>query len=146
MPTVERTFTVTPPPAEVIEYLKDFARTEEWDPGTQSCTQNGSGPVQVGTTWHNVSKFAGRETELEYELKELTDSRLVFVGNNKSATTTDTITVLPQGTGSEITYRADLELHGLASVAGPALKPIFEKLADDTEKQLTEVLDRRSRG
>ncbi len=144
MPTVSRTFQVTPPPAEVIDYLKDFAHAEEWDPGTETCTQNGAGPVEVGTTWHNVSKIAGVKAELEYELKELTDDRIVLVGTNKSATSTDTISVLPHGTGSEITYRADLEMHGAAALMAPAMKLIFEKLADDTEKQMTEVLDGRS--
>ncbi len=144
MPTVSRTFQVTPPPAEVIDYLKDFAHAVEWDPGTETCTQNGAGPVEVGTTWHNVSKIAGVKAELEYELKELTDDRIVLVGTNKSATSTDTISVLPHGTGSEITYRADLEMHGAAALMAPAMKLIFEKLADDTEKQMTEVLDGRS--
>src|SRR6478672_10017108 len=107
MPSVQRTFTVTPPPAEVIDYLKDFANATEWDPGTQSCAQNGTGPVQVGTTWHNVSKVAGFTTELEYELTELGTQGWVFVGRNKGATSTDPIPVLRWGGGSEITYRAD---------------------------------------
>lgn len=143
MPSVQRTFTVTPPPAEVIAYLKDFHHAEEWDPGTQTCTQNGTGPVEVGTTWHNVSKVAGLSTELEYELTELTEDGLVFVGKNKGATSTDTISVVPNGSGSQITYRADLDMHGIASLAAPAMKLVFEKLADDTEKQLTKVLDAR---
>lgn len=141
MPTVSRTFAVEPAPQVVIDYLKDFSRAPEWDPGTESCTQNGTGPVQVGTTWHNVSKIAGVTTELEYELTEVTDSGLVLVGKNKSATSTDTITVVPAGEGSEITYRADLEVHGAAALMAPAMKFIFEKIADDTEKQMTEVLN-----
>ena len=143
MPSVQRTFTVTPPPAEVIDYLKDFANATEWDPGTRSCTQNGSGPVEVGTTWHNVSKVAGLTTELEYELTELTGQGLVFVGRNKGATSTDTISVLPSGGGSEITYRADLDRHGIAALAAPAMKLVFERLADETEEQLRAVLNRR---
>lgn len=144
MPSVERTFPVTPPPAVVVDYLKDFSRTEEWDPGTQSCTQNGTGPVGVGTTWTNVSKFAGRTTELQYELTELTDSRLVFVGTNKGATATDTITVRPRGTGSEVTYHANLDLHGAAALVAPVVRFVFDKLADETEEQLTRVLDGRA--
>ena len=143
MPSVQRIFTVTPPPAEVIDYLKDFANATEWDPGTRSCTQNGSGPVEVGTTWHNVSKVAGLTTELEYELTELTGQGLVFVGRNKGATSTDTISVLPSGGGSEITYRADLDMHGIAALAAPAMKLVFERLADETEEQLRAVLNRR---
>ncbi len=141
MPTVSRTFRVTPRPQTVIDYLKDFSRAEQWDPGTKTCTQNGSAPVEVGTTWHNVSKIAGVTTELEYKLTQLSDAGLVLVGRNKSVTSTDTITVLPSGEGSEVTYRADLDMHGAAALMAPAMKLIFEKIADDTEKQMTEVLN-----
>lgn len=141
MPTVQRTFTVTSPPARVIEYLKDFANAEEWDPGTQSCTRDGAGPVEVGAIWHNVSKIFGVEAKLTYTLRELTDRTLVFVGTNEKSTSTDTITVDPSSSGSVITYRADLEMHGAAKILSPAMKLVFEKLAGDTEKQMTTVLD-----
>lgn len=84
MPTVERTFPVAPPPAEVIAYLKDFSNAEEWDPGTKSCTQTTPGPVAVGTTWRNVSKIAGVKAELDYELRELTDDRLSSSGPTRA--------------------------------------------------------------
>ena len=142
MPTVERTFTVTPPPTTVLEYLKDFSHTNEWDPGTDSTTRNGSGPIEVGSTWHNKSTIVGISTELEYTLTEATDDRLVFVGRNDTATTTDTITVVPEGSGSRLTYHVDLDMHGMAQLASPAIKLVFEKVASDTEKQLTEVLNR----
>lgn len=141
MPTVERTFTVSAPPDLVVDYLKDFANAEEWDPGTQSCTRMGAGPIDIGASWHNVSKIAGVEAKLTYTLRELSDRRLVFVGSNDSSTTTDTITVDASGAGSVLTYRADLEMEGLAKVLTPAMKLVFEKLANDTEKQLTVVLD-----
>ncbi len=140
MPTVSRTFTVARPPDAVIGYLKDFANAEEWDPGTVSCSRADSGPVAVGSTWHNVSKVAGITTELTYALKELEADHLVFVGENDSATAVDTIRVAPSGAGTEITYRADLTMHGLAKLSTPAMKLIFEKLANDTAKRLTEVL------
>ncbi|WP_375501764.1 SRPBCC family protein [uncultured Jatrophihabitans sp.] len=141
MPSAERTFTVTTAPTVVLNYLKDFSHAEEWDPGTETCTQNGAGPVQVGTSWHNTSKLAGRTTELTYTLTELTNDKLVFVGENDSAKTIDTITVRPAGAGSEVTYHANLELRGAAKLATPLAKLGFEKLGNDTEKQLTEVLN-----
>ncbi|HEY2878837.1 hypothetical protein [Nocardioides sp.] len=87
-----------------MDYLQDFATAEESDPGTEKCTRLDAGPVRVGSTWHNTSKIAGVSTELIYELTERTDQRLVLVGNNDTATSTDTITVMPEGTGSSITY------------------------------------------
>jgi carbon monoxide dehydrogenase subunit G len=142
MTTVSRTFTVTPPPAVVIDYLQDFAHAEEWDPGTESCTRNDSGPVRVGSTWHNVSKIAGVSTELTYELTELTSERLQFVGTNDTATSTDTITVVPHEGGSEVTYEAVIEMHGAAKLTAPVIKLVFEKIGSDTEEDLTVVLNR----
>ena len=85
MTNVSRTFDVRPQPAVVIDYLKDFGNAEQWDPGTESCTRQDSGPVQVGSTWHNVSKIAGVTTELTYTLQQLTDDTIVLVGHNDTA-------------------------------------------------------------
>ena len=141
MPSVSRTFTVTAPPSAVVPYLADFSNAEEWDPGTVSCTREGSGPVEVGATWHNESKIAGISTELTYTLEELTDSHIVLVGRNETATSTETIDVLPADGGSEITYENEIEFKGAAKLAAPAAKVIFEKVANDTVKQMTEVLN-----
>ena len=62
---IVRTVTVDRPVAEVFAYLSDFTTTEEWDPGTVRTTRV-SGDGGVGTTYHNVSRFLGRETELTY--------------------------------------------------------------------------------
>lgn len=141
MPTVSRTFSVSPPPATVVDYLKDFSNAEEWDPGTQTCTRSDGGPLTEGASWHNVSNIFGVKAELDYVLRELSDSTLVFVGTNKSSTSTDTITVKPDGTGSKLSYRADLEMKGAAKLLNPVMKLVFEKLASDTEKQMVSVLN-----
>ncbi|AQA05387.1 polyketide cyclase [Mycobacterium sp. MS1601] len=141
MPTVSRTFTVSIPPAQVLEYLKDFANAEHWDPGTQRCTRLDSGPVVVGSRWHNESKIFGVSTELEYTLKEVSSDRVVFEGNNKSSTTVDTIVVTAAPEGAQISYQADLTMRGAGKLADPAMKLIFEKLAGDTEAQMTSALN-----
>lgn len=141
MTTVTRTFTVTAAPTAVIDYLKDFSHAEAWDPGTESCSRTDSGPVAVGATWHNVSKIAGISTELTYTLEKLTADTIVLVGVNDTATSTDHITVTPEGTGSSVTYEATVEMNGVAKLATPAVKLIFEKLGNETEQSLTEVLN-----
>lgn len=141
MPTVSRTFSVTAAPELVIPYLADFAHAEQWDPGTVRCVPNGEGPVAVGSSWTNTSKIAGVSTELTYTLEQLTDDRIVLVGHNKTATSTETIEVTSAGSGSRVSYTNKLEFHGAAQLAAPLAKVVFEKLANDTEKQLTETLD-----
>lgn len=141
MTTVTRTFSVDTPPDVVVAYLADFSHAEQWDPGTEKCTRQDSGPVRVGSSWRNVSKIAGIGTELLYTLEELADDRIVLVGRNETATSTERIEVTATGGGSEITYTNDVEFHGAAKVAAPVAKLVFEKLGNDTEKQLVEVLN-----
>ena len=141
MPTVTRTFVVQPAPPVVIDYLKDFSNAEDWDPGTVSCTRKDDGPVQVGSKFHNVSKIAGVETELTYELTKLTGGSLVFEGENDSATSVDTITVASHPEGSEITYEAVIEAKGIGKLAEPLMKLVFERIGSKTEDQMTEVLN-----
>lgn len=141
MTTVTRTFTVTTPPQVVIDYRKDFSHAEEWDPGTETCTRLDDGAVHVGSRWHNTSKIAGVSTELTYELVDLTADRVVFVGKNDTATSTDTITVAPVDGGSEVTYEAVIEMQGAAKVAAPLIKVVFEKIGNDTEDDMVAVLN-----
>ncbi|MFD5830932.1 SRPBCC family protein [Lentzea sp. NPDC060358] len=141
MSTVSRTFTVQPSPAVVVPYLADFGNAEQWDPGTERCTREDAGPVRVGSSWHNTSKIAGISTELTYTLEQLTGDRVVLVGRNDTATSTETIDVVPEGTGSKITYTNELHFHGAAKLATPIAKVVFEKLGNDTERQLTDVLN-----
>lgn len=144
MVQVSRTFTVGHPVEVVVDYLADFSHAEAWDPGTQSCTRtDGGGPVAVGATWHNVSKVLGRETELTYRLDTLEPGHIVLVGTNDTATSTDDITVRPTDSGgSEITYTADIELHGAAKLAAPVMKIEMERLGSKTEEMIKDVFAR----
>lgn len=137
---VTRTFTVDRPTEAVLAYLADFGHADRWDPGTQTCTRIDDGPVAVGARWHNVSKILGKETELEYTLEQLEEQRIVLVGRNKTATATDHITVRPAEGGSEITYDATVELHGVAKLGSPLLQVQFEKLGDQTVDGIREAM------
>jgi carbon monoxide dehydrogenase subunit G len=138
---VVRTFTVQQPTTVVVGYLKDFARAEAWDPGTKSCRRTDSGDIRVGSTWSNVSVFRGRETQLEYTLARLDSDHLTFVGKNKTVTSTDDMAFSSGDGVTTITYNATLQFHGLAKLAGPFLQSTFQKLADETEQQMTTVLN-----
>lgn len=140
MSTVSRTFSVDAAPEIVIPYLADFAHAEQWDPGTVRCTRIDDGPVRVGSSWRNTSKIAGISTELTYTLEQLTDERIVLVGRNSTATSTEIIDVTRSGTGSTITYTNEVQFNGAAKLAAPLGKVVFEKLGNTTEKQLVETL------
>ncbi len=138
---IVRTLTVPRPPAEVYAYLRDFTTTNEWDPGTVRTTRV-QGDGGVGTRYHNVSSFLGRETELTYVVEEDTAPRTLRLrGENKTVVAHDTMTLTPTTDGgTELTYRAEFDFKGLARVVAPLTAPALRKLGNDAERGLREAL------
>lgn len=140
--TVERTITVSKPLAQVWEYLADFTSTTEWDPPTVRTTRQ-SGDGGVGTTYLNVSKFAGREVEMTYTVKAFEPQReLVLRGENAVLETLDTIRFAANPAGTVVSYTATFTPKGAAKLIEPLLPLGLNKLADDTEDSLKEHLER----
>lgn len=139
--TIERTITVDRPADRVWNYLSDFRSTNTWDPGTVK-TEVISGDGGPGTVYRNVSKFAGRESELTYTVLSVDPgTRIKLRGENKGVTAHDTITVIDNGDGTTtVTYRAEFDFHGIAGLVAPLLGPLLKKLGDDAEKGLREAL------
>ena len=140
---LERTVRTDKPVAAVFAYLSDFTTTTEWDPGTVRTTRT-SGDGGVGTVYHNVTKFAGRETELDYTVVELVpEQRFALEGRNKTVTAHDlmTFTGTPGG-GTEVRYVADFHYGLLTPVVSVLMWPFFKKLGDEAEKGMAEALSR----
>jgi uncharacterized protein YndB with AHSA1/START domain len=137
---VKRTLVVNVPADQIYAYLVDFETATEWDAGTVRCTR-ASGDGGVGTTYTNVSKFLGRETELTYVVTALEPDRLIaWTGENKSVISDDKITLTPSGTGTEVTYVAEFTFKGPAKYVGPLLKPALDKLGNNTQQTLRDAL------
>ena len=139
---LERTVHTDKPVDVVFAYLADFTTTTEWDPGTVRTTRQ-SGDGGVGTIYKNVSKFAGRETELTYTVVDLEPGqRIALEGKNKTVTAHDLMTFREHAGGTEVRYVADFDFGVLTPVLGLLMKPFFTKLGDEAEKGMTEALAR----
>ncbi len=142
MHVLKRTITTTAPPEKVFPYLADFTNAVEWDAGSVSCTRT-SGDGGPGTVYRNVSRFAGREVELDYVVERVDPPRtFVIVGSNASTTSHDTIVVRPRGTGSDVIYTARFTFAKGGKALELLLTPLLEKLGNDTAKTLKKALDR----
>ena len=139
---VARTFVVTAPADVVLDHLRDFGNTGQWYPATRRTTRLGDGPIGVGSSWHHEARVLGVRAELTYTLAAAADDHLVFVGRSEGATSTGTVLVRPVEGGTQVTYHVDLEMHGLAKLATPVLRAEAEKLATETARRLTGVLNR----
>ncbi|MGZ4437131.1 MAG: SRPBCC family protein [Nocardioides sp.] len=139
---LRRTVTTDAPPEKVFAYLADFTTTTEWDPGTVH-TERVSGDGGVGTTYRNVSRFAGRRTELTYTVVDVEPQRRIALrGENGTVKALDTMTFRPAGAGTEVTYTADFDLGRLTPVLGVLLWPVFRRLGDQAEKGMRKALAR----
>ncbi len=137
---IERTITTDRPIEQVFAYLSDFTNTTEWDPGTVR-TELEEGDGGVGTRYHNVSTFMGRETELTYTVTDLVPNELVQLrGENKTVLAVDTMTFRRVGDGTEVTYGAQFEFSGIAKYLGPLLKPALAKLGNEAETGMSQAL------
>lgn len=141
MPTVSRTFSVEAPVQTVLEYLRDFGNAEEWEPGTTACRRLDDGPIEVGSRWHNESTLLGISTELVYEITELDEVHIRFIGKNDTATSIDTMTFSTDGTTTEVTYTAEIVFHGAAKIADLPARLLFERVGDEVVENLTRILN-----
>jgi hypothetical protein len=141
MIVVERTFAVTAAPGVALGYLQDFANAQEWDRSSVRTSRVGTGPIVPGTHWRHVRKLYWVTAELTYTLISSDPGRLVFHGRSEGATCLDTVFLRTVPGGTEIRYRAELELHGLAKLATPLLRPELEKLASAGVAVVTGTLD-----
>ncbi len=139
---IQRTVETTATPAAVFAYLSDFTTTTEWDPGTIT-TERVEGDGGVGTVYRNVSEFNGKQSELRYEVVEVVpERRFSLRGEGKSVHADDTMEFEPSGTGTRVTYTADIRFKGPLRLAEPLLGRAFKKLGDEAEAGMREALAR----
>jgi carbon monoxide dehydrogenase subunit G len=141
MIVVERVFTVSATPDQVLGYLTDFSHSPQWDAAAQHTTRTDTGPPVPGSSWHHVCKIFGVTAELSYTLITAEPTHLIFHGRNEGSTCVDSVWLRPAGSGTEVTYRVELEMHGLAKLATPVLKIEFEKLGTESVTRLTAALN-----
>lgn len=116
-------------PAECFRYLLDFSTAEQWDPGVYRGSKVTPGRPEPGTEFDVLLDTPGRRTPMRYHLEERVDNeRLVLTGKAERVQAHDTITLEPAGSGTRITYTAELSFSGPAGTLEPALKPALKRM------------------
>ena len=128
-------------PREAFAYMADLRNFAEWDPGVKAVRQvkgSGGGPDAV----FDVTVVApGRDLTLRYVTEEHDAPRnLLVVARSSVFTSIDRITVEPDGTGSVITYDADLRLNGVLRIGDLGLRLVFGQIGNRAAAGLRRVL------
>jgi len=130
---------------EVFDYLADFSRTAEWDPGVVEARRLTPGKVRLGSSFRVIVSFLGRRVPLVYRITEFErPSRLVLSGGDSSLRSIDEITFVPRPGGTRVTYDARLELTGIRRLADPFLDVLFQRIGRSAVRGLSERLARES--
>ena len=128
-------------PQEAFAYMADLGNFVEWDPGVKAVRQvegSGGGPDAV----FDVTVVApGPDLTLRYGT-EVHDAphNLLGVARSSGCTSSDRITVEPDGTGSIVTYDADLRLNGVLRVGDLGLRLVFGQIGNRAAAGLRRVL------
>ena len=128
-------------PREAFAYMADLRNFAEWDPGVKAVRQvegSGGGPDAV----FDVTVVApGPDLTLRYVTEEHdAPHNLLVVARSIVFTSIDRITVEPDGTGSLVTYDADLRLNGVLRVGDLGLRLVFGQIANRAAAGLRRVL------
>ena len=128
-------------PREAFAYMADLRNFAEWDPGVKAVRQvegSGGGPDAV----FDVTVVApGPDLTLRYVTEEYdAPHNLLVVARSSVFTSIDRITVEPDGTGSLVTYDADLRLNGVLRVGDLGLRLMFGQIGDRAAAGLRRVL------
>lgn len=135
--TIESSWSVS----EAFAYLADFSSSQEWDPGVVAASRLDDGEVGTGSRFRVVSRFAGRDVPLEYEIVGFEhDRQVVLRAENGQVRSTDTITFAPRTDGSTVTYDADLRPKGVFVILDPVLSLLFRRIGDQARDGLRRVL------
>lgn len=128
-------------PQEAFAYMADLRNFAEWDPGVKAVEQvegSGGGPDAV---FDVTVAGPGRDLTLRYATKEYDAPRNLLVAARSTVfTSIDRITVEPDGTGSVVTYDADLRLNGVLRVGDLGLRLMFGQIGDRAAAGLRRVL------
>jgi hypothetical protein len=129
------------PVEEAFDYLADYSRTVEWDPGVAAARRLTPGAIGLGSRFELTVSFLGRQLLLEYCITEFArPTRLVLVGGDSSVESIDEIRFEPRPGGSRVTYEARLELTGVRRLADPLLDLLFQRIGRLAVRGLRERL------
>ena len=128
--------------SEAFAYMAAFDNVTEWDPGVTTASRIGDGPVALGTHFAVEASFFGRSIPLTYVVTSFEQDKTFTLSAEASTfRSVDTVTVMADGSGSRVTYDADLILKGPFKLFDPGLALAFRSVGNKARDGLRRVLN-----
>ncbi len=125
-----------------FDYLADLTNFVEWDPGVRASAQVDGEGSELGAAYDVSVAAVPRDLTRRYEVVEHDPPRTcLVVARSARFTSTDRISVVPDGDGSIVTYDAELALNGPLGLFDPVLRLAFGRIGDRAAAGLRRALD-----
>lgn len=111
--------------------MRDFANTQDWDPGVAQVERLDGAQVAAGTRYRVHVRMGALTVPMAYEVVSINDAarRVVLDGVGGVMRARDDISVEPRGDGSRVVWRADLALRGPLALTERVWHPAFRRVA-----------------
>ena len=142
MPRYKASISSSLAPDAAFAYMAAFENARDWDTTVTEARRLDDGPPRLGSRFHLISRFFGRDVPLEYEISGFDEPRrLVLDVTNPTFTGRDEIGVEPGGAGgSRVSYDATIRMRGAAKLLTPLVSVAFgrtsAKAAAELERRL----------
>ena len=130
------------PPSEAFAFTANLTNLTEWDPGVDRAEQvvgDGVGPTAV---YDVAVKLPLGAMTLRYETVAFDGPAhsMTVIAKHALMTSKDTISAEADGTGSIVTYDAELKLNGVLGLGNPLLGLAFNRIGDRAAAGLIKAL------
>jgi hypothetical protein len=113
-------------PEEALNFIGDFRNLLLWDPSCREARLTRGEGLAVGTAFHVVIRFAGRDVPMDYVVTEYQPGRrVVLEGRSDKARSLDILTAEPRVNGSRVTYHAQIKVDGAGRLMDAGMRLLF---------------------
>lgn len=124
-----------------FDYLAEFSNVSDWDPSIPDARRVSGEPRSEGSRYEVDFEMLGRKSTLDYEVLEVeSPARIVLRSDAGPATSVDTLTFVDTGSGTEVTYDAEITFKGPLKLIDPLFALAFNRVGGKAARGLRERL------
>lgn len=142
MISIEVSVSIDRAPEEVFAFVFDPANTAQWQEGVVLAEFTSEGPLDLGSTWRNVSKVMGREIDNQFEVTVYDPPHQLCYKSTSGPFQIEACgTFEPQNGGTLMTFNGKAEVGGFFKLAEGIVRKRMENQFEGNINRLKALLE-----
>jgi uncharacterized membrane protein len=139
---VEVNVLIKRPVEEVFSFISNFENNPVWQSGIKEAGITSAGPLSVGTTYAQVSKFLGRQIDTTFEVIEYEPNRKIKARSTSGSFPIQFMrSVEPAEGGTKVHAVIEGDASGFFKLAEPILSRMTQKQIEADYATLKDLLE-----